>query len=361
MDTPENLPADAPTEARIESPAKSPAASLSPPDFRRNSFVVSLEEAGQKLFQCLVRRLCEGDETSLHRWIRTGQVRVNGKRTKAFDRLLAGDEIRLPPFAVLLSSHNDSASNSLVSGLLDASRTAGGTRTPRSAYSPRSLGLDILEHTDGILALYKPAGLPVQPGTGHSDSVTTRLHAHFAGTPFMPAPAHRLDRDTSGVLLIGTTYQSLRALTDAFAHRQTTKEYLCWCAGQWPHAESVTLHDVIAKTADAKNGERMRRVDKDNGGKDASLTVTPLRLGRHASLLHIELHTGRTHQIRIQLEFTGHPVAGDAKYGGRTAMLTGAPGLLLHAFRITLAHPDLPPHTFCAPPQWQGPWCYDKS
>lgn len=330
-------------------PSESADAASTPPlrDFRRNSFTVQSEEAGQKLFQCLLRRLRDTDEPSVHRWIRTGQVRVNGKRKKAFDRLEAGDEIRLPPFAEQrITAHAAPApTNNQHTLTLDA-----------------ALGLEIIAETNDILALHKPVGLPVHPGTGHTDSVTTRLAAHYASAPFVPAPAHRLDRDTSGVLLVGLSYERVRGLTEAFAGRTVCKEYLCWCAGCWPHAQPVTLTDTLAKTSETSNAapssKNRERVTRTTDGKEASLTVTPLRVGNHASLLHIELHTGRTHQIRAQLALRGHPVAGDGKYGGRTAMLTGAPHLLLHAFRIALHLPDLPDLAvaFTAQPPWGGPW-----
>ena len=142
---------------------------------------VTEAEAGQKLLQFLSRRFDE-PQGVLHRWIRTGQVRINGGRAKPFDRVALNDEIRVPPFAGA-GSQPDS---------------------PSSPLSAQPLP-PIVAETDDVIVFCKPSGLPVHPGTGHTDSLTTRLEAAFAGSPFIPAPVHRLDRDTSGLLRVGTT------------------------------------------------------------------------------------------------------------------------------------------------------------
>ena len=296
-----------------------------------SSFRVSDAEAGQKLLQCLARRV-EATQGELHRWIRTGQVRVNGGRRGPFDRLEAGDELRLPPFAKL----------------------------QQASAAPASMGraLPVIWESPDLLVVNKPAGLPTHPGTGHDDSVVTRLHAAMApGTAFAPTPAHRLDRDTSGVLLVARSYSTLRRLNDAFARHETVvKEYLAWCAGRWDVASTLRLVDRLEKQADTPGGaERMRTSDT---GRHAAMDVTVLRAASNATLLHIRLLTGRTHQIRVQLASRGHPILGDAKYGGGVAFPHGVavPGLLLHAFRLTLA-PNTPEvQTFLALPLWPGPW-----
>lgn len=298
----------------------------------KNTFLVSEAESGQKLFQCLARRLHDADDTSLHRWIRTGQVRVNGGRKKAFDRLQAGDEVRLPPFADL--------------------RETDGVPDGASGPSPCLPGLDIAFQDDSVMILNKPGGLPVHPGTGHTDSVTTRLEKACAGAPFVPSPLHRLDRDTSGLLVVARTYTALRALSDAFAHRQVQKEYLVWCVGHWPHTEPVRLEHRLLKSG--PSGRERVRASADDTAKDAALTVHPLKCRQSASLLRVELHTGRTHQIRVQLAESGHPVAGDGKYGGKAAILLGTP-LMLHAFRL-----QVDGRCWTVPPSWAGPWAVPR-
>ncbi|MDE7241913.1 MAG: RNA pseudouridine synthase [Desulfovibrio sp.] len=188
-----------------------------------------------------------------------------------------------------------------------------------------------------ILVFHKPAGLPTHPGTGHADSLSSRLRAHAAGVSFIPTPAHRLDRDTSGILLVAATHEALRDLQQAFRERRVVKEYVAWVDGEWPHPAPRLLRSHLRKEG-APGAERVRACGPDGeaapGGREALSIVRPLRIGRDASLVQVRLLTGRTHQIRVQLAELGHPVLGDAKYGkGRR---DDCPGLCLHALRVTL-------------------------
>ena len=295
------------------------------------SFRVSDAEAGQKLLQCLARRV-EATQGELHRWIRTGQVRVNGGRRGPFDRLEAGDELRLPPFARL--------------------------QAPSSPGNGTRLELPIIWESPDLLVVNKPAGLPTHPGTGHDDSVVTRLHAAMPPeAPFAPTPAHRLDRDTSGVLLVARSYATLRRLNDAFARHDTiSKEYLAWCAGRWDLPSPLRLEDQLEKRADRPGGPE--RMHATSTGRQATMDVTVLHATADATLLGIRLLTGRTHQIRVQLASRGHPILGDAKYGGPRAFPRGltVPGLLLHAFRLILEPGTPDAKTFLALPPWPTPW-----
>ncbi len=289
------------------------------------SFRVEPAESGQKLLQCLARRV-NVSQTVLHKWIRTGQVRVNKGRRKPFDRLEEGDEVRLPPFA---------------------------QEEFRTESPPAALDLPIVWESDELLVINKPAGLPTQPGTGHEDSVCSRLAAAFPVSRygFTPTPAHRLDRDTSGLLLVARSYTTLRSLCDAFAARTAIqKEYLAWSAGTWPHDTTIRLVDTLGKGTDASfPGERM---EQDDTGKKAELDVTPLLHRNGATLLRLSLLTGRTHQIRVQLALRKHPVLGDAKYGGRRAFPKPTPtAMFLHAYRLCLNG-----QVFTAPPAWPHPW-----
>uniref|UniRef100_B8DML1 Pseudouridine synthase n=1 Tax=Nitratidesulfovibrio vulgaris (strain DSM 19637 / Miyazaki F) TaxID=883 RepID=B8DML1_NITV9 len=380
--------------------------------------VVTAAEAGQKLVQYLQRR-CGAPQSAIQRWVRTGQVRINGGRCKPFDRVAEGDVVRVPPFA-LAGGEGDpvvggGAPDAGQGATRAASANAGGGKergsAPRpargpypldpepgegaacgtaaagstAAPGPRACGtrpefqaspLSVAGRAEGLLVLLKPAGLAVQPGTGHDDCVTARLAAQYAGADFLPTPAHRLDRDTSGLLLVATSYARLRALSDAFAAREgLVKEYLAWVAGRWPHEGARTLHDRLEKQG-APGRQKVRRVGGEgsvpraasgneavrvesgtdaahaaagaDAGRHAACTVTPLRRGDGASLLLVRLHTGRTHQIRVQLAERGHPIMGDRKYGGPAC----GQGMLLHAVRLTL--PD--GERFTALPDWTGRW-----
>ena len=286
---------------------------------------VSEAEAGQKLLSFLARRFDE-PQGVLHRWIRTGQVRINGGRAKPFDRVELHDEIRVPPFAGV-----------------------GKQKLPEKG-KDRAFGSlpPVVAETEDLIVFCKPAGLPVHPGTGHADSLTARLESAFAGSPFMPAPVHRLDRDTSGLLLVGKTYAAVRRLSDALAaHDGVAKEYLAWVCGKCPWARPERLDDRLGKKAGADGREK---VVGNAGGADekpASLTVRCLEVRNGHSLVLIRLHTGRTHQIRVQLSERGFPLVGDVKYGGPHC----GDGLKLHAARLRVdgrAYVSLPP--------WSGEW-----
>lgn len=283
---------------------------------------VSNSEAGQKLLQFLARRF-DVPQSVLHRWIRSGQVRINGGRAKPFDRVDAEDEIRVPPFA--------------------------GESGKQTAPQPQAAPLPpVVAETEDVLVLCKPSGLPVHPGTGHTDSLTTRLAARFAGASFMPAPVHRLDRDTSGLLLIGKTYAAVRGLSDALAAHDGTvvKEYLAWVRGECPWTTPERLEDRLAKRTVADGREKVVTVS-DEDERAASLTVRRLEIRGGNSLLLVRLHTGRTHQIRVQLSKRGFPLLGDVKYGG----LPCDGGLKLHAVRLRVGN-----ETYTALPLWKGPW-----
>jgi 23S rRNA pseudouridine955/2504/2580 synthase len=306
------------------------------------NLTVSTAEAGQKLIQYLYRVLGKDVPGSVFmRWIRTGQIRVDGKRVKPFDRLAQGQTVRLPPFAEI-----------------PPERTASVGSLDMYFQDPVPLDLNILAETDDWLAIAKPTGLPVHPGSGWTDSVQTRLAAAYAAAPFVPSIAHRLDRDTSGVLLVAKTHGALTHAHEAFKNRQTVKEYLCWVKGQWTISslgEPVELTDHLEKSGpEGREKVVVRPAGKNRlnekgevreAGKEARMRATPLAIETQRSLLGVRLFTGRTHQIRAQLSSRGHPIVGDTKYGG------GEPPMYLHAWRLTLAD-----QTFVCPAPWAGEW-----
>lgn len=342
------------------------------------NFTVTPAEAGQKLLQYLVRRLGGVvPQAALQRFIRTGQVRLDGKRCKPFDRLDEGQKVRVPPYetgdavnAPVVALPRQAASP----GATDAARVRPGrspaaptsqgqgesvpaasrkrspappspAQPPRTAPAAPALPpLDILHEDDELLVVVKPAGLPVHPGSGHSLALTTILHERYADAPFRPTPAHRLDRDTTGILLVAKSYRMLRRLHEAMLSGEARKDYFAWVWGQWDLSEDdewITLRDRLAK----EGGPGKERVEAGEKGKEAVSKVRLLGRMPTASLLEVRLETGRTQQIRAQLAARGFPLVGDAKYGG------GAPPLRLHAWRVTLADA-----AFCVPPAWEEPW-----
>ena len=293
-----------------------------------DALMVSRAEAGQKILNFLQRRI-DAATGEFHKWIRSGQVRRNGGRVKAFDRVEEGDAIRVPPFALLKQSGQSNTPDGAASPQREK-------RAPRSSSpaSPRSsFRLVTVYEDEDLLILHKPAGLPAQGGTGHAESVVSLLAEKYRDADFMPAPAHRLDRDTSGLLVVGKSYAALRRLSDALALRSSDaphKEYLAWVWGKWSQRGESELYDLMEKDEAAGRMVCGR-------GKEARALARPLlhrRIhGHDATLMLVTLLTGRTHQIRVQLSSRGFPLIGDPRYG-----LRDGEKLKLHAFRLTLEH-----------------------
>ena len=331
-----------------------------------NTLTVTAAESGQKLLQYLVRRLSLS-QVMLHRWIRTGQIRVNGGRGKPFNRVDAGDQVRLPPFALKMAASAQFPSAAPAEDGAEPETQPAAPVIPFLRYGrfgkhsslPADLSLppEICRHGD-IWAYNKPAGLPVQPGTGHADSMVTRLAAAFPHSAFLPTPAHRLDMDTSGVLLAGASYTALRLLQEAFRTHAIVKEYLTWVEGLWEYDSPQPLHHQLAK----KYSGYFERMEA-GAGKDSFCIVSPVLRGASGSLLHIRLITGRTHQIRAQLSACGHPLAGDSKYGSarHDAFLLHACRVLLPAALLT-GLPDMPAGdvSFEVLPPWRGCMAVDE-
>lgn len=277
------------------------------------NIIVSEAEAGQKLLQFLQRRVGKDvPRAAVMKWIRKGEVRVDKGRKKPFDRVRAGQTVRIPPHYV----------------------------EPAAAQAALP-GLETVYEDDLVVVLNKPAGLAVHGGDGITDSVAARLWDQFSEAAFTPGLAHRLDRDTTGLLVAGKTYESLRELNDAFASGGVGKLYLARVHGRWPHEGTVLVEDRLEK-----RGSPGRERVETGQGKAAAAEVTALATAADTSLLAIRLLTGRTHQIRVQLASRGHAILGDVKYGRKGDV----PPLLLHCFSLTL--PLGEGLILAQPPQW---------
>lgn len=359
-----------------------------PDDASPSPLIVTPAENDMKLLRFLERRLAEAvPRSALHKWIRTGQVRVNGGRAKAHARLVRGDLVRLPPFA------------------LARALGEGGEADLPAPIAWRELGADlpVVARTRDLLVLAKPGGLACQSGSGRADSVASRLAAVFAGRAYIPAPAHRLDRDTSGLVLAGLNHEAQRRLHELFRNGGIVKEYLAWVAGDWPEARPCLLEDVLEWRRNASGRERAaamperavtRAIEPGDvpavtvpGPGQALCAVMPvLRLsgptvppslpkaGETATLLIVRLFTGRRHQIRVQLASRGYPLIGDNRYAGPRF-----PRMLLHchALRVPASgrdeegaeeggtgsgggRPD-PALEFRLPPDWPAPFAPDPA
>ncbi|MBU1042158.1 MAG: RluA family pseudouridine synthase [Proteobacteria bacterium] len=331
------------------------------PAQRLQPLVVNPEEAGQKLLQFLTRRLQGAvPGSALLKAIRTGQVRVDGGRKQPFFRLAAGQQVRVPPFQALPGQEAEGPHPAGPAGAAES-------EAPPPDAPPAPLPLTLLYEDAGLVAVAKPAGLCAHAGTRHPDSVADRLKALFAGAPFLPVLAHRLDKDTSGILLAAKSYAELRRLGDLFATGGVAKTYLAWVDGSWPGRGTELLEDSLERL-DLAAGEVAGRkkivragTAPSTGGtvggtvgvsKLARCEVTPLLRKRAATLMQVRLLTGRTHQIRVQLSLRGHPVISDAVYGRK---VRGVP-MLLHALCLRL-----PERALFLPPAWSGPFALPET
>lgn len=284
--------------------------------------VVDTEEDGSRLDRILLRRLGAPFRPLIMRLIRRGNVRVNGKRVKPDTRLRPGDEIFLP------------ASLRQPKGLNAAH--------PTSRSMPVAMrNMAILFEDADILVIDKPAGVVVHGGSGHGAGVIEYLRESMS-LPELRL-AHRLDRDTSGCLLMAKRLSVLRALTAAFRQRHAHKTYLAWVAGH-PYPHAGRMQSTLAKGV-LRGGERM--VIDAEGGKEA---VTDYQVSLHAqhddwqfSLVALQPESGRTHQLRVQLQAEGHAILGDGKYGlredNRRYRSMGGTCMALHAWRLRFEHP----------------------
>jgi len=279
---------------------------------------VDPESAGQRIDNYLARVLKGVPRSHIYRIVRSGEVRVNGRRVEPSDRLDEGDEVRLPPVRVAAAP-------------------------PVPAPAP-PVDLAVLYEDDALIAVDKPAGLAVHGGSGVHHGLIERLRATRPRARFLEL-VHRLDRETSGVLLIAKRRAALVALHAALREGRTRKHYVALVRGVWPRrAQDIRL---ALRRQTTMTGERRVRVDA-SGGLPSHTVVRRLRVWKSTlpplSLVDAELRTGRTHQIRVHLSHLGFPIAGDDKYGdfewNRHLAREGLRRMFLHAARLEFLHPS---------------------
>lgn len=318
-----------------DSPARS--ASIASPRGQVQIRAVSRDEAGLRLDRWFQRHYPELSHGALQKLLRTGQVRLDGKRVEGKDRVEPGQTVRLPPG-------------------VDASPA------PKPKVQPVLSDKDAAEiqrlviYRDAdVIALNKPPGLAVQGGTGTDKHVDGMLDGLRFGYEERPRLVHRLDKDTSGLLLVARTGQAAKRLAESFRDRETEKLYWAIVVGVPPRPEG-TIDLPLAKRPGARDRETMQ-VDHEAGQKALTHFRELDRAGKRAAFLALWPRTGRTHQLRVHCAAIGCPILGDRKYGGEEALLAAvadARRLHLHARRIALPHPsgrgelvleaELPPH-----------------
>lgn len=266
----------------------------------------------------------------LEKLLRKGQVRVDGKRVKAGQRLVAGQSIRIPPFP-----DGDSVKRE---GQPDRKQTE---RRPLSRRDAEAIQALVLYRDDDVIVLNKPAGMAVQGGTGTGRHLDGMLEGLMVEGDERPRLVHRLDRDTSGVLILARHANAARALATSFRHRSARKYYWALVRGV-PEPPEGTIDAPLAKGGGTAPGGERVGIDEEAGQKAVTLFTTIERVGKVAAWLALWPRTGRTHQIRAHCAAIGTPIVGDGKYGGRDAFLP-ADGVdrrvHLHARRLVLPHP----------------------
>jgi len=272
---------------------------------------IDVHQAGQRLDNFLLRT-CKGvPKSHLYKAVRSGEVRVNKGRTSVSYRLTEGDTVRIPPLRL---------------------PSAGEPRpVPKAEFT-------VVHEDDSLLVIDKPAGVAVHGGSGVAFGVIEQLRAARPDAPFLEL-AHRLDRETSGLLLLAKSRKALLALHAMFREGAGRKHYLALVEGDWVNDRQhlrYPLHKYLTPAGE-------RRVRVDDQGKPAHTIVTLRQRYGRASLVDAELRTGRTHQIRVHLRASGHPIVGDDKYGNDAVRAQfaalGLRRMFLHAWFLAIPHP----------------------
>jgi 23S rRNA pseudouridine955/2504/2580 synthase len=251
---------------------------------------ISSREDGQRVDNFLIKQLAGVPKSHIYRLLRSGQVRVNGGRVKPERKLVAGDEVRVPPVRAAEKGEAVRPPDALLKRLRDA----------------------IVHEDEHYLALSKPSGLPAHAGSGAPYGVIEAARA-WGRHDFLEL-CHRLDRDTSGVLLLAKTRPALLRAQRAFKHGEADKRYFALLVGRW-RGEDRDVDAALLRNLNVA-GERRVRVDEEEG-KPSKSRFSPKARYRNATLCEVKIFSGRTHQIRVHAAALGCPVAGDDKYGER--------------------------------------------
>ncbi|MDH5633769.1 MAG: 23S rRNA pseudouridine(955/2504/2580) synthase RluC [Gammaproteobacteria bacterium] len=278
---------------------------------------ITIDEAhaGQRLDNFLISHLKGVPKSRIYRLLRKGEVRVNKARCKPDYRLELDDELRIPPIRVA-----------------DAA--------PRPAHSGKLEWLEaaIIYEDDVLIAMNKPSGLAVHGGSGVSLGLIEALRQLRPEARFLEL-VHRLDRETSGLLLVAKKRSALLALHEQLRGTSVDKRYLALVKNPWQGKARMVEAPLLR--SQTRSGERMVRVSEE--GKVARSRIVPQQLFRGATLVEVRIYTGRTHQVRVHCAHEGHPIAGDDKYGDRgfnkSMAAAGLKRLFLHAARMHLTHP----------------------
>jgi 23S rRNA pseudouridine955/2504/2580 synthase len=272
--------------------------------------------SSQRLDNFLITRLKGVPKSHIYRIVRKGEVRVNKRRVDVKYRLVAGDIVRIPPVRVAERSEELYVPQGLQAALQQS----------------------ILFEDEGFLIVNKPAGFAVHGGSGVSSGIIEGLRLIRPEAHFLEL-VHRLDKDTSGCLLIAKKRSALRKLQELFRNSQIHKTYQALLSGQWARKKGVVTAPLLKNIS--KGGERMVVISQS--GKAAETLFKRLKLFRNATLVEASPKTGRTHQIRVHAASLGHPIVGDERYGldevNKVFKIKGYKRMFLHAETLKFQHP----------------------
>ncbi len=285
-------------------------------------FTIAADDDGIRLDRWFKRHLPETSFTTVAKWARTGQLRIDGARATPGDRLVAGQMMRVPP--------------------AEPARDNAPKTRDRAPLSPDEIAFvqELVIHKDAAaIVLNKPPGLATQGGTKTTEHVDHLLDGLRFGSDGRPKLVHRLDKDTSGALLVARGARAAGHFAKAFSSRTARKVYWALVVGV-PDIHDGMIDLPIAKQP-GSGGEKMH-VDEAEGSPARTRYRVVERAGNRAAWVELQPYTGRTHQLRVHLAAIGHPIVGDGKYGGQAAFLTGGVSrkMHLHARRLRIDHPD---------------------
>jgi 23S rRNA pseudouridine955/2504/2580 synthase len=285
------------------------------------TFTVTEDDDGIRLDRWFRRNLPEASFGTVARWARTGQLRLDGKRAAPGDRIEAGQTIRVPPLEEAAPSRPQPKRDPLSDDEVEFVRSL------------------VIQEDPAAIVVNKPPGLATQGGTRtnlHLDRLLGGLVGEDAARPKL---VHRLDKDTSGVLLVARTARAAAFFSKAFSGRTARKVYWALVVGV-PSVADGLIELPIAKQP-GTGGEKMH-VDEEEGQPARTRYRVIERAGNRAAWVELQPYTGRTHQLRVHMAAIGHPIVGDGKYAGQEAFLTGSISrkLHLHARRLRIDHPD---------------------
>jgi 23S rRNA pseudouridine955/2504/2580 synthase len=278
---------------------------------------VTEDNAGQRLDNFLLARLKGVPKSRIYRIVRKGEVRINKGRCQPRQRLIVGDIVRIPPIRTAQRENNNFVPPRLVN----------------------HLSRNILFEDEFLLVINKPSGFAVHGGTGINTGIIEALRSIRPEASFLEL-VHRLDKDTSGCLVIAKKRSSLTSLHELFRINRVHKSYLALLSGQWQR-KKMWVTAPLQKNVQ-KGGERMVIVSRT--GKEAETSFRRLQKFEHATLVEASPKTGRTHQIRVHAAWMGHPIIGDDRYGDKEAnslfSSKGLKRLMLHAEKLEMEHPE---------------------